>query len=91
MSFTKYDITKLDPKDQRYVIELTNGSEHYIDGEAMNNIIASTSQFIRLKGGSLINRSCIIEIRADREKTLNPFLSLPEAERKKLSDRLKMD
>lgn len=64
---------------QMYKLVLMNKSEYQINGKTKEAIMNSTSQFVELERGDIINKSYIAEITADKDATKQRVLISPEA------------
>ena len=70
-------------KDKYYTIELSNKSTFEITGDEKEMIMRSSSQFIELKSGEIINKSFIVSISLLRDITR---IRLEDKKQKQLSN-----
>lgn len=52
-----------------YLVRMSNGSEYEVNGITRQNIANSKSQWIEIKNGTTLNKSYIVELRLDKERT----------------------
>ncbi len=81
----KFD--ELEPKYQRYIMRLSDKTEFIITGEEKNGITLSPSQFVELKNGEVINKSFIVSIKKDYERTRQDLAKLPSTVKNLLADK----
>lgn len=73
------------PDYQRYVLRLSDKTEFIINGSEKIGITQSASQFVELRCGDIINKSYIVSIKKDKERTRENLRSLPVSERQLLT------
>lgn len=67
-------MSELEEDRKFYKVELSNKNEYQVSGITKKSIMASTSQFVELESGEVINKSFIVSISLDREETRRQLL-----------------
>jgi len=76
---------ELPEKYKHYLIILSKGDDHLINGETKKNILMAESQFVELEDGNCINKSYIVQFKFDHGSTLDFFNRLPQVEKNLIS------
>lgn len=77
-------VNDLPPEEKIYRVELNNDSFFFINNEEKEKLLEARGNFIELKTGEVINKSFIVDIKIDKERTGDRFKALPEEKREEL-------
>lgn len=77
-------LKEIPPEHTFYTVNLSNKNSYKINGEEQQTLLTTTSQFVKLRSGDVINKSFIVDIVFDFHKTQDHLSRLPSEVKNKL-------